>query len=339
MTDHSTFVYKKQDIIGLRELHRRGAQIIPVRGWDSGLKIPLTKGWQYRRYGLDGLIRYAESGSPVGYLPSSLGLAGVDIDDGDARAILELHPSLCSYRTSKEERLHILYSQPVRRVGNGRFEDFLGCSGDVRGRGKWRGPGGFLLAWPGSLSMIAASIADFNGRDTPMFPTQLAEHIEKDGKMNRPYRAAPKSLRKRAFAPKGTRNGRIFDDVWDWARRRDPDEDRDEWIGKCEKKALEFARKAILDWSDFDEDEAAVVGSKIGEYVYAKRSGWLKLQASRGRRSGLSKRKKTLDRDRRIFLAYQSGQKQKDIAAAEGLTPPTVHYIIQRSKKSGGVHA
>lgn len=168
-----------------------------------------------------------------------------------------------------------------------------------------------------------------------MFPTELAEYMTTERKPIRAYREPPKSLRKRAFAPKGTRNGRVFDDVWDWARRLDPDEDLDEWIERCEKKSIEVARKIVLDWSGFDEDEAAVIGLKIGEYVHSKRSGWLKLQAERGRRSGMSKRRKTSERDDRIYRAYKSGQKQKDIAAAEGLTPPSVHHIIRRFENAG----
>lgn len=328
--------YTAQDVNAIENAMSRGLHLFPIRGWGKNDRRPLHRGWQYIAYDIDGIIQHITGGNPLGYLPSSLGLAGIDIDSGNAMNIIDSFPNLCYYNTSKDSTYHVLYQQTRTGIGNIPFKDVLECSGDIRERGRWIGRGGFLMAWPTSIERIESAMQ--NQTTIPTFPNAIEEHINSiDGDTNqgidREYRDPPLALLTRTESWPGTRNHDVFMHVWHWARRLTPDLDKRIWIERCTRKSQEVARVIVADWRGFGEEEPDIIGEKIAEYIYAKRGAWLKMQAARGRRSGESRRENTAIRDARICDMYEAGGvTQKEIAESEDISQGMVSYILNRHR-------
>lgn len=335
---NTPYAYDAQDLDAIPELRKRGLHLFLVKSWAKEQRTPAWRGWQTLPVDIDTIYTHIKAGKPIGYLPSSLGLSGIDIDSGNARNIIDSYDNLCYYQTSIESKYHVLFRESNKIFGNPRFEGFLGCSGDIRERGKNGGRGGYLLSWPGSLERIENAMHRHTTtrERIPEIPTEIEEYITRGSShIDRPYKEAPRALRERALegialVGEGRRNITVFEQTWAWARRRRPGTDREKWIKECGDKSVDFALSWVVWTPNFDEKEAARIGEKIGEYIYAKRESYLAMQAARGRKSGKVRSERNAERNARIYDMYTyQGLTQKEISESEGITRRMVSYIIR----------
>ncbi len=113
-------------------------QDLPVRWVLCRGKVAFESQWQTKELDPAALEAHGISGEPVGFVPGSIGLAALDVDEAGGIAppfpdsvILQLPRPLASYR-SLSGKWHLLYRAPDWEVRNQRFA-LAGCAGEVRG--------------------------------------------------------------------------------------------------------------------------------------------------------------------------------------------------------------
>ena len=130
-----------------RKLHDGGAHLVPVKAkisddygaypTDTDAKQPLLGSWK-KPPRSDDLVGALSRGHLVAIVPKSLSLAIVDVDHGNAEALLEVLDAGTYWWRSRTSGIHI----PVKsfiNVGHYKFDAF-GCSGEIIG-------GNYAILW------------------------------------------------------------------------------------------------------------------------------------------------------------------------------------------------
>ena len=106
--------------------------------------------WKAHRPPLDEVLQAIAEERWLGVVPASLGLAVVDIDEGDPEVVIaELGAPLATVRTGGGGT-HLFYRAPAGEVGN-RMWALEGAGGDVRGTE------GYVLIWDGAKTLASAT--------------------------------------------------------------------------------------------------------------------------------------------------------------------------------------
>ena len=152
--------------------------------------------WEAHRPPLDEVLRAIADQRWLGVIPASLGLAVVDIDEGDPEVVIaELGAPLATVRTGGGGT-HLFYRAPGGEVGNRKWA-LDGAGGDVRGTK------GYVLIWDGAKTLASATeVAE--GRGAPL---NLRTLPNPSGAPRR----GPAAVR---MARKGTRNDRLNREVY-----------------------------------------------------------------------------------------------------------------------------
>lgn len=86
------------------------------------------------------------------------------------------------------------------------------------------------------------------------------------------------------------------------------------------------------------QEQGWIVSSCVGYAIRNIQSGrqqrtFKLIQSARGRASGAARRKRTAQRDARIWLGHLQGHSVRTIAAAEGISRNAVHHAIKRTRQ------
>ena len=114
-----------------------GAHLLRVRADKTPLERP---GWAYRATPLVDLLEHVDTGGLLGLTPESVGLAALDVDQGDPEAVAHYFPPVVSIASRTPGRAHCYY-RSGRAIPQRRWR-FGACSGEIRSR-----RGGFLILW------------------------------------------------------------------------------------------------------------------------------------------------------------------------------------------------
>ena len=169
----------------VRSLHELGAVFVPA-SWQQTragkwTKRPKYRGWNEEPPTLSRVLEHRDnmefnSSGLLGIIPSSVGLAVLDIDSGDAGEVLAEYPPLIDHPSSRHPKRHAWYSDGGEPFRNGTWR-MSGAEGDVASRDRW------IVLWDAEAALGAAlDVANGDGADY-VFPENLrpAERPNRSG--------------------------------------------------------------------------------------------------------------------------------------------------------------
>lgn len=334
------------DVAALKELVDRGAWIIQLA--PDGKRAIRIK-WTQIRYSWDkSILPHLERGYPVGIIPQTVGLAGVDWDDADDFEGLykfqNEFPPLTAVTTSQIGKSHLYYHGTGAPSQNRNGWEWLD-----RPRGDYRGRNGYLKLHPGSgVEVVLVSALNLErqlGFWTPeleavIFPPKqpkpkktIATESPQSAATDASSTVAPMQYEKGTPLEQvlpGGRDTALFTEVVSWLdanHRRYLSEDA--MIKDCIAFALrENARFPI-----------PLPESQAREKAYYKAVSWWNYeprwtpeqQRNGGLKRGLMRRQANAARDAEIKGLRAGGMPVKALARRYGLTREAVHKILSAS--------
>ena len=299
-------------------LHERGGHIVLCRG-----KVPLWRGWQSRRPGVDVVIRH---GPEIGILPASLGTSALDVDFGQVGELIEETGPLVTLASPRGS--HCYFEDHVGR-GNSDWSAY-GCRGQVRSAR------GFLRLWWGGTERLADALR-FTPPGTTQFPADLFDAAGVDAPRSIPVEGPriflvpwPADLLPIEDAAPGNRNSTLFDHLRFWAYAQGKGGDLDAWADRCQRIALELNGRISM---PLPEAEAGKIAWSVAAWTW---SGGGPIdhspmaQRRRGVKSGQVRRAAVAERDAAIVAAHRDGQSMRAIGREYGLSHVMVRKIIDR---------
>ena len=210
----------------------KGLKFVLVAPWgeldDEGkqLKKPIHKNYQKQRYGpgFQSVKGHIDRNGLLGAIPESHGCGGIDVDRGDATAIIAEFPPLLVTQSQRPGGLHIWYPNPTEwQPPTRKWTDTTGgASGDFI-----TGPAGYFVLWGDALQELADQLkygnlglptADFRDVANSLTPVDYLGRPAADG-----YREIPDVNTDLAQAQPGYRNTALFTWLlaWGYAHHQD----------------------------------------------------------------------------------------------------------------------
>ena len=312
----------------LRTIADAGGHLVLVK---RGEKRPVWARWQKRKPSLD--VVAAHDGR-LGLVPHSIGASALDVDQGDPS---DLPLPWTRTRSQRAGGVHLYYGDDLAR-GNQSWEA-EGCSGEVRGAR------GYLILHDGAAKKIASAIESGKQMNLFPYPADLLKHPEAElivptvRKLHLVQPRGKVSVELEGVY-EGARGLSLFLVVKTWAYRQRRGADLGAWCRLVKDftinsnyrfpdpmEAHEVASTAYSVstwvWSTFNE----IVPAK-GKAAFLDHSSLA--QSWRGTYSGEARRRRTLERDRAIVEAVESGRSLRNVADEHGLDHKAVWWIVHR---------
>ena len=318
---------KSSTVEALDTIVEAGGHLVLVR---RGAKAPVWSKWQKRKPSLDVVAMHP---GRVGLIPYSIGATALDVDRGDP----ELLPTPWTRtRSQRVGGVHLYYGDDQAR-GNQSWEA-EGCSGEVRSAK------GYLILHDGAAKKIASAIEGGKQRSLFPYPADLikaheAELVVPARKLHLVQPRGKVSVELEGVFP-GSRNLSLFLVVREWAYRQRRGGDLGAWCRLVKDFTIHSNHRMPVPlkpgvvastaysvstwvWSTFNE----IVPAK-GKAAFLDHSSMA--QSWRGTYSGESRRRRTLERDRAIVEAVESGRSLRNVADEHGITEGGIRWIVTR---------
>ena len=255
------------------------------------------------------VLAHARRGGIVGLIPQSVGLTGLDIDNGNPAELLDAFPPLVAVPSGGLVRWHFYYHAdfPVRDVN----WQYLGCSGEIRSSG-------LMFLWHDAAIALSNALRQEDERRP--FPDQaLGPHsFDREGKVDsrniKELRAEAVKAAREARAPsrerKGNRNETMFRYSRLYAYRLVK---RETWRDLFEDVAgYAFGMNKLFS-QPLRARHVLSTARSITNYCWDNADSITlssvdpRLQAARGMLSGIKRRMNQIERNRKIWELRDAG--------------------------------
>lgn len=119
----------------------------------------------YERHSWETVKNHALAGGIIGWLPGDLGYAALDLDQGEAAALIAAYPPRLQLQSRTAGHLHLIYDEPPANAGGGKWQA-LGAGGEVKHRS------GYIALWYGGGDALAAEHRNPKSGNFP-FPLEI----------------------------------------------------------------------------------------------------------------------------------------------------------------------